>query len=227
MALITLSGYPCSGKSRRAAQIKDHLEHKLQEPTYAGQNLKVIILSDDSLHIDRSVYNESRAEKPARGTLFTAMQREMGLDTILIIDAPNYIKGFRYQMYCAAREAKLRVCTVRPLLHHDTYSRLTRPKQVYVVATPELSRQWNNTRQDGRAYAPETLVSNGLLLVSTTDRLPDSRTSSCATKSLPPWFAGTRPSLLSYGPKRLPPSQKYGTQSRKESSNLQTWAHRQ
>jgi len=139
MALITLSGYPCSGKSRRAAQIKDHLEHKLQEPTYAGQNLKVIILSDDSLHIDRSVYNESRAEKPARGTLFTAMQREMGLDTILIIDAPNYIKGFRYQMYCAAREAKLRVCTV------------------YVVATPELSRQWNNTRQDGRAYAPETL----------------------------------------------------------------------
>jgi len=157
MALITLSGYPCSGKSRRAAQIKDHLEHKLQEPTYAGQNLKVIILSDDSLHIDRSVYNESRAEKPARGTLFTAMQREMGLDTILIIDAPNYIKGFRYQMYCAAREAKLRVCTVRPLLHHDTYSRLTRPKQVYVVATPELSRQWNNTRQDGRAYAPETL----------------------------------------------------------------------
>lgn len=55
---------------------------------------------------------DSRAEKPARGALFTAMQRQMGQDTILIVDAMNYIKGFRYQMYCAARELKLRVCTV-------------------------------------------------------------------------------------------------------------------
>lgn len=40
------------------------------------------------------------------------MQRQMGTDTILIIDSLNYIKGFRYQMYCAAREMKIRVCTV-------------------------------------------------------------------------------------------------------------------
>jgi protein KTI12 len=44
--------------------------------------------------------------------LFTAVQRQMGRDTILIVDALNYIKGFRYQLYCAAREFKLRVCTV-------------------------------------------------------------------------------------------------------------------
>jgi protein KTI12 len=56
---------------------------------------------------------DSRAEKPARGALFTAIQRLMAQDTILIVDAPNYIKGFRYQIYCAAREMKLRVCTVR------------------------------------------------------------------------------------------------------------------
>lgn len=43
------------------------------------------------------------------------MQRRMGQDTILIVDAMNYIKGFRYQMYCAAREMKVRVCTVRRL----------------------------------------------------------------------------------------------------------------
>lgn len=58
-------------------------------------------------------YVDSRSEKPARGALFTAMQRQMSQDTILIIDGMNYIKGFRYQMYCAARELKLRVCTVR------------------------------------------------------------------------------------------------------------------
>jgi protein KTI12 len=55
---------------------------------------------------------ESRSEKPARATLFAAIQRQMGPDTILIVDALNYIKGFRYQLYCAAREFKLRICTV-------------------------------------------------------------------------------------------------------------------
>jgi len=40
------------------------------------------------------------------------MQRQMGQDTILLMDSLNYIKGFRYQMYCAAREMKIRICTV-------------------------------------------------------------------------------------------------------------------
>lgn len=59
---------------------------------------------------------DSRSEKPARAALFAAMQRQMGRDTILIVDALNYIKGFRYQLYCAAREFKLRVCTVGHLV---------------------------------------------------------------------------------------------------------------
>ncbi|KAN0134033.1 Chromatin associated protein KTI12 [Lactarius tabidus] len=139
MALVTFSGYPCSGKTRRATQLKDHLESRLADPSYSGSPLKVIVLSDDTLNIDRSSYNDSRSEKPARAMLFTAVQRQMGRDTILIIDALNYIKGFRYQLYCAAREFKLRVCTV------------------YVVATPELCWRWNTERSDGHAYAPETL----------------------------------------------------------------------
>lgn len=132
MALITLSGYPSSGKTRRAQQIKDFLETRLQNKEYDGPKFKVVILSDDGLNLDRSAYDgpstpltydcpetltvttqESRSEKPARGALFTAIQRQMALDTILIVDALNYIKGFRYQIYCAAREMKLRVCTVR------------------------------------------------------------------------------------------------------------------
>ena len=61
---------------------------------------------------DLTLSTDSRSEKPARGSLFSAMQRQMGPDTILIMDSLNYIKGFRYQMYCAAREMKIRVCTV-------------------------------------------------------------------------------------------------------------------
>jgi len=49
------------------------------------------------------------------------MQRQMGQDTILVMDSLNYIKGFRYQMYCAAREMKIRVCTVSASLHHSVH----------------------------------------------------------------------------------------------------------
>ncbi|KAI0266712.1 chromatin associated protein KTI12 [Gloeopeniophorella convolvens] len=139
MALVTFSGYPSSGKTRRVAQLKEHLDRRLSDPSYAGPPLKVVVISDDTLNINRSSYDDSRSEKPARAALFTAMQRQMGRDTILILDGLNYIKGFRYQIYCAAREFKLRVCTV------------------YVVATRDLCEQWNGERQDGRAYATETL----------------------------------------------------------------------
>ena len=59
---------------------------------------------------------DGRAEKPARAALFTAAQRQMGPDTLLVVDSMNYIKGFRYQLYSAAREHKLRVCTVSLLV---------------------------------------------------------------------------------------------------------------
>ncbi|KAH9948688.1 chromatin associated protein KTI12 [Amylocystis lapponica] len=127
MALITVSGFPSSGKTRRAVQLQRHLETRLQDVEYVGPQQKVAVLSDDVLNVGREVYNDSRSEKSARA------------DTILIVDAMNYIKGFRYQMYCAAREMKLRVCTV------------------YVVATPDQCKEWNTTREDGRRYAPETL----------------------------------------------------------------------
>ena len=57
MALITISGYPCSGKSQRAVQIKQHLEARLADPSYNGPTLSVVVLSDDNLNIDRSAYN--------------------------------------------------------------------------------------------------------------------------------------------------------------------------
>jgi len=138
MALVTISGYPCAGKSHRATQIKEHLEHRLADPSYTGPSLTVTILSDDTLNIPRSSYDDSRSEKPARGALFTALQRHLSSDHIVIVDSLNYIKGFRYQMYCAAREAKIRVCTI------------------YVISPPEQCREWNKLRQDGRSYKSET-----------------------------------------------------------------------
>lgn len=55
MALVTFSGYPSSGKSRRAIQLKEHLDRRLADPS--STDLQVVVLSDDSLSIDRSSYN--------------------------------------------------------------------------------------------------------------------------------------------------------------------------
>jgi len=57
MALITITGYPSSGKSKRAQQLKEYLESKLADPEYHGPALKVVVLSDDSLNLARSVYD--------------------------------------------------------------------------------------------------------------------------------------------------------------------------
>ncbi|KAF8744944.1 hypothetical protein AX14_012769 [Amanita brunnescens Koide BX004] len=144
MALITVSGFPCSGKSTRVNQLKTYLEHKINSALYEGPLRRILILSDDSLQIERAVYNDSRTEKGARGSLFSAVQRQLVANTVLILDGMNYIKGFRYQLHCAVREAKLRSCTL------------------YVVASQEQCRSWNKERPPILSYSPETL--NNLVL---------------------------------------------------------------
>ncbi|CAE6500436.1 unnamed protein product, partial [Rhizoctonia solani] len=116
------------GKTRRADQLKAYLEQKLQEDHEETRGWKVSVLADESLNIPRSSYDgmpnaflllnplmvcaESRLEKPARSALLSAIVRDLSKNTILIVDSLNYIKGFRYQMYCAAREVGVRVATV-------------------------------------------------------------------------------------------------------------------
>jgi tRNA uridine 5-carbamoylmethylation protein Kti12 len=50
MALVTITGYPCSGKSRRALEIKQYFESRQSQ-------LEIIIVSDNTLNIDPTVYD--------------------------------------------------------------------------------------------------------------------------------------------------------------------------
>ncbi|QRV94278.1 Chromatin associated protein KTI12 [Ceratobasidium sp. AG-Ba] len=139
MALVTISGFPCSGKTRRAQQLKEFFEDKInQDKDSPTRSWKVSVLSDESLSIPRSSYDESRLEKPARSALLSAIVRDLSKSTILIIDSANYIKGFRYQIYCAAREVGVRVCTM------------------FVVATPDMCREWHQVRPEHDRYTDET-----------------------------------------------------------------------
>lgn len=58
MALVVISGYPCSGKTTRAHQIKEMLESRLAQASSDELSLKnVIIINDELLGVSRSAYD--------------------------------------------------------------------------------------------------------------------------------------------------------------------------
>lgn len=57
MALITIVGFPCSGKTTRAKQIKEYLESRLRDPAYDGPRLSVLAVDDENSHVPRSTYD--------------------------------------------------------------------------------------------------------------------------------------------------------------------------
>ncbi|GJN92412.1 hypothetical protein Rhopal_005442-T1 [Rhodotorula paludigena] len=141
MATVTLCGYPCAGKTERAKQLATFLEAKLADPATPPQHRgkKVVVVNDESLSLPKRAYDDARAEKPARAALFSAVQRNLARDAIVLVDAMNYIKGSRYQMYCEAREVGVRTCTL------------------FVATPPEQCRERNAARDETSAYLPATL----------------------------------------------------------------------
>ncbi|GAA5883748.1 hypothetical protein JCM16303_002351 [Sporobolomyces ruberrimus] len=141
MALVTLSGFPCAGKTMRARQLESYLSERLSLPGCPPHlaRTKVLVINDESLSLSKSVYDDGRAEKPARASLFSAVQRHLGPDCIVIVDAMNYIKGSRYQMYCQAREIQVRNCTV------------------FIATPPDQCREWNSSRPEDSRYSDATL----------------------------------------------------------------------
>ncbi|KAJ2234569.1 kti12, chromatin associated [Coemansia sp. RSA 485] len=107
-----MTGYPSSGKSTRAAELKRMFEERLSQPENKHRRFNLHIISDSSLGFDHQTYASPRDEKNARGALLSAVERLVSKDDIVIADTPNYIKGLRYQLYCIAREVATTHCVV-------------------------------------------------------------------------------------------------------------------
>ncbi|KAL7751783.1 kti12, chromatin associated [Sorochytrium milnesiophthora] len=110
MPLIILTGFPCAGKSRRAAQLQSYfLETR---PQYEGRAMQVHVVDEHVLRIQRDAFDAPVTEKMARGALLSAVERLLAKDAIVIADDLNYIKGFRYQLYCVARAISTPHCVM-------------------------------------------------------------------------------------------------------------------
>jgi len=113
--LILISGYPSSGKTHRSLQLVDYLTERIRDDSASlpqVARLKVHHINDQSLGLSRDVYHNVRAEKDARATEYSAVKRVLTRDDIVIADGMNYIKGFRYQLYCEAKAVQTPNCVV-------------------------------------------------------------------------------------------------------------------
>ncbi|KAF2126799.1 chromatin associated protein KTI12 [Dothidotthia symphoricarpi CBS 119687] len=115
MPLVLISGYPSAGKTTRSVQLKDYFESKIAASSADARlnRLKVHLINDQTLGVSRSVYHTARAEKDARAEEYSAVKRVLSRDDIVIADGLNYIKGFRYQLYCEAKAVQTPSCVVK------------------------------------------------------------------------------------------------------------------
>lgn len=111
--LILISGYPSSGKTHRAHQLIQDFTRRISDsadPHIA--RLKVHHVHDGTLGLSRDVYASAGPEKDARAAFSSAVNRLLAPDALVLADGPNYIKGFRYQLYCDAKAAHTPSCVV-------------------------------------------------------------------------------------------------------------------
>ncbi|KAF2867619.1 chromatin associated protein KTI12 [Massariosphaeria phaeospora] len=115
MPLVLISGYPSSGKTTRALQLKAFFDDKIASPAADARvrRLRVHHVSDQTLGVARAVYHTAKAEKDARAEEYSAVKRVLSRDDIVIADGLNYIKGFRYQLYCEAKAVQTPNCVVK------------------------------------------------------------------------------------------------------------------
>ncbi|XP_022657411.1 protein KTI12 homolog isoform X2 [Varroa destructor] len=88
--------------------------------------------------LDRnSTFADSRLEKELRAKLLAEVQRELGRDSLIILDAHNYIKGYRYELYCLSKSVKTTQCTL------------------YLPVNVDVAWKWNCSRPEEDRYSRE------------------------------------------------------------------------
>lgn len=132
MPLIVMCGYPCSGKTRRAEELRAHFE--------LNSDRKVHVVGDGALGVDKNtVYADSQKEKNVRASLKAEVERKVNKDDIVILDSLNYIKGYRYELFCLIKHAQTPHC------------------MVYCLTSDEVSSTWNSSRDAADQYTQDIL----------------------------------------------------------------------
>ncbi|KAH7640389.1 protein KTI12 homolog [Dermatophagoides farinae] len=113
MPLIVICGKPLTGKSTTAKTLQSFFKEKC-----------LIIVSDEEKLCEQgldTIYRNAQNEKDLRSWLKSEVQRHLSSpDTVVILDSSNYIKGFRYELYCMCKQFQQTFALIECLPPMDT-----------------------------------------------------------------------------------------------------------
>ncbi|RYH20633.1 hypothetical protein EON65_22915 [archaeon] len=139
MPLIIVTGRPCTGKTTFSNQLRDHLLSSGKE--------HVVLVNEESLNLNKvDSYQSATKEKVLRGAIKSAADHALTTSTYVIVDSLNYIKGYRYELYCTSRTVRTPHCVV------------------WVAASEDTAATWNKERMDRGDDRYEESVFADLLL---------------------------------------------------------------
>ena len=130
MPLVLMCGYPASGKSTRCKQLCDYIAAE-----YPAKKTHIINENTDGTSRNE-LYANSQMEKKIRGDLKSSVQRLLNKDDVVILDSMNYIKGFRYELFCVTKSCRTPQCVI------------------YCVTDVDTSKKWNSSRAEQDQYDP-------------------------------------------------------------------------
>lgn len=104
MPLIVLVGIPCSGKTRISQALLAY---------FLSQNIPTELINEESLGINKQqAFSSIFEEKNMRAALKSAVERSLTASKVVILDSTNYIKGYRYELFCITRQTKTCQCVI-------------------------------------------------------------------------------------------------------------------
>ena len=102
-----MCGLPSSGKTTLVKKLVDYFKDELKKNT--------IVINDAAFTSNgrkNEIYQDSSREKELRATLKSEVQKFMSKEDIVILDYLNYIKGYRYELFCVSKLCQTPQCVV-------------------------------------------------------------------------------------------------------------------
>ncbi|XP_073475290.1 protein KTI12 homolog isoform X2 [Aquarana catesbeiana] len=88
-------------------------------------------------YVDIISCQDSRKEKDLRGALRAEVERKLNKEDVAILDSLNYIKGYRYELFCLIKHVQTPHCLI------------------HCVTAPDVSSTWNRDRRPDEQYTQD------------------------------------------------------------------------